>query len=219
MIRVNLGRKIKQKSNAVGGKASLSDIINKLKGGTKGGEASGDTFDFRNSTILKVIILAAILYGADFFIENEKAKKMTVLKAEQNTLQAEITRLTAEVEKSRGYETVKQQLEQHEQTVRTKLETISKLLANRSGPSKMLIQIAQSIPSDVWITEMKVTEEAISIAGGTPGYSQVSDFLKSLSESSFLHDPRISGIEENISAAKDQLFQSFEISASRRRLQ
>lgn len=221
MIRVNLSKKAKKKKSGGGGltgSIALTDLIAKLKGSGASIGASSD-FDFKNSSFMKVILIVAALYAGNYWIEDQKQKKLDIIRVEQANVQAEINRLNTALDKTKGYETVKQQLEASEQTVRTKLETINKLLADRAGPSKMLIQVAQIIPGEVWLTSMKVTDQTVDITGGTPGYTEVSDFLKSLSESSFLYDPKISGIEEKVSTAKDQLYQDFQISASRRHVQ
>ena len=80
----------------------------------------------------------------------------------------------------------------------------------------MLLHISQVIPSDVWITDMQVKRGSIEIKGGTPGYNQVSDFLKALSGSAYFTEVKLQDIREKNSKNKDQRFQTFSIKAQGR---
>ena len=65
---------------------------------------------------------------------------------------------------------------------------MKKLLDDRDAPSKMLLQVAQLIPDQVWLTGLVVNDEAVKISGQTPGYNDVSDFIKNLNGTSQFTD-------------------------------
>jgi Tfp pilus assembly protein PilN len=136
---------------------------------------------------------------------------------------AEIERQKAVVNaglaKVKGYEAIKKQLEDDEQSIRTKLAVLNKLLENRNAPSKLMLQVAQSIPDEVWLTDLKTNATNVRLAGATPGYSQVSDFIKALNSTSQFGEITLSEIKESVTANKDQRVQQFELSAAKRQVE
>ena len=116
----------------------------------------------------------------------------------------------------KGFEAKKAQIQAYEQAIRTKLEVLGKLMSGRTVPPKILMQLSQTIPSEVWLNEFKMGDQEVSIIGQTPSFGQVSDFLKELGNSSYFSDISLKGIEENSSATKEQKVQNFTITAKRR---
>jgi Tfp pilus assembly protein PilN len=224
MIKVNLGGKKKKKSGS-GPSFSLdlkgldiSKLFSFLKKNSQAQE-SMDTDkkrDLRNSPLVKAILGIVLAYVVEDSLVGMKKDKIDAIDKQVSKIETELSGVQAKLAKVKGFEEVKKQLEADERAIRTKLETINRLLENRNASAKLMMQVAQNIPEEVWLTEMKVNEESATFVGGTPGYSQVSDFINALNNSSQFMDINIKGIEENSSAAKDQKFQSFEIRARRR---
>jgi Tfp pilus assembly protein PilN len=91
--------------------------------------------------------------------------------------------LQANLNKFKVYETTKKQLEKDEVSIKTKLETLRKLVLNRNSHVKVLLAISGIVPKDVWLTSLKIGQTDVSLKGESLGFSQVTDFLKNLSES------------------------------------
>ena len=118
-----------------------------------------------------------------------------------------------------GFEAMKAQLEGDERAIRTKLEVLAKIAEGRTDPSRIMLQISQAMPDQLWLTDLKVAAEEISFTGQTPSYAQVSDFLKSIASSSFFSDIVLKGIEENLGTSRDVRIQDFTIMAKRKAAQ
>ncbi|MBI3544874.1 MAG: PilN domain-containing protein, partial [Deltaproteobacteria bacterium] len=94
---------------------------------------------------------------------------------------------------------------------------------DRNAAAKMMMQVAQSIPDEVWLTQFAVTDDVVKFEGSTPGYNQVSDFIRNLNGTSQFSDITLSGIHESSAslpgggADKDTKVQVFDLQAKRRK--
>lgn len=225
MIKINLARK--RKTGTSGGATGLTSITGKIdlknldlrhifdtlrRGG------SGDKKFDLNGPIPKAIISIALCYFVEDTIVGYKQDELKKYDKAIAAVEKDKSGLQARMAKMKGYEAIKKQLEDDEKAIRTKIEIVKRLLENRNVPAKMLMQIAQSIPEELWLTTLKVNESEARFAGATPGYNQVSDFIKSLNGTAQFTEIGLSGIRESTTATKDQRFQSFELTAKRRAL-
>lgn len=233
MIKINLGKRKGASGGDDGGRgpsAGLGDFVQSLKDKFSRGAPApqSDEGDFeteksslqslRQSPLLKIAIAGlACFLAQDYFhnMENEELAKVETKLKSQEQEQSKLEKKFAEV---RGYEAEKQRLEEDDKIIRTKLHILMKIQSDRSATTKVLLQIAQAIPKDVWLTELKTVNDTVAIAGATPSYASVSGFLKNLSDSSQLKDILLKSIEENPSVSKEVSVQAFNIEAMKRRL-
>src|SRR6185503_10431241 len=96
-----------------------------------------------------------------------------------------------------------------------KLDTITKLVAGRQAPPKVLLAVSSGIPKEVWIGEIGIKDETMKVKGSSLGFAEISDFMKSLNESAFFTDLRLVDTKKG---KDDQGYEvaDFEISAKRR---
>lgn len=131
-------------------------------------------------------------------------------------LQAESTDLQAKYEKTKAYEPIKKQLEADEETIRTKLETVQKLIADRQTPPKLIASLSTGIPKDVWLTDFTMVGPEIKVKGVSLGLNQVSDMMSALDQNSFVSDVKLvntNNIKDEVTGAE---VASFELSAKRK---
>jgi Tfp pilus assembly protein PilN len=217
MIKINLAKK--RKSTGGGGidykNFKMDDLTSTITNIFKKGDVGESKFDL-NGPIPRAILVLVICWVLDDVLSGHKTATLSQLDAQIELLEKDKKASEAVLAKVKGFEPLKKQLEADELMIRTKLEVIAKLLENRNAPSKMLMQIAQSIPEEVWLTDLVVADSLVKINGATPGYNQVSDFIKSLNSTTYFSDITLKGIKEATSASKDQKVQMFELNAKLR---
>lgn len=216
MIRINLARKTKP----TGGGLDLKSLnFGALFAGLRGGGAEGERKKFSISgPIPRALLAVGICYYAGDMAETYKAEELAKVDAEIASIEKEKDAILKKLAKIKGFEPIKKQLEDDEKAIRVKLEVVKKLLEDRNAPAKMLMQIAQSIPEEVWLTQLRVSEDSVKFSGATPSYNQVSDFIKSLGGTSQFADISLSGIQETGGADfKEAKVQTFDLNAKRRR--
>ncbi|MBI3558148.1 MAG: PilN domain-containing protein [Deltaproteobacteria bacterium] len=217
MIRINLAKK-QSKGGAGGGldlkNLNLASLMATLRGG---GDGEGKKFDI-NGPIPKTMVAFALCYFVNDYLEGVKTDELKKIDVEIAAVEKERNAIVAKLAKIKGFEPLKKSLEDDERALRLKLDVVQKLLEDRSGPAKMLMQITQSIPEEVWLTNLAVTEDAVKLGGATPGYNQVSDFIKALNSTSQFSDITLSGIQEgtNLGENGQQKVQNFDLNAKRR---
>lgn len=72
--------------------------------------------------------------------------------------------------------------------IQTKIQAIQKLMNERGSAVNLLLVLSESVPTDVWVTKFSANPSTVTIIGRAAGFGQVSDFIKKLSESTYLSD-------------------------------
>jgi Tfp pilus assembly protein PilN len=165
--------------------------------------------------IRKIATAALACMAGSYLLDGYKEDEMKKVDAALSKVTAEQTRLRAEVAKSKGFEAMKKQLEADEFSIRTKIETIEKLVADRQTPPKILLAVANTIPAEVWLQTFKMADGEASFRGYATNYNQISDFMKNLNENAYFTDLRLVGTSQTKDSGGSEAA-SFELSAKRR---
>jgi len=224
MIRVNLGKKKRGGGGGINLKnLNMASLLDNLKIGADG---NAKLAEMRKSPILRIVIALLICYIVQGTVDDMRTDDMKKLDVQIAAVEKQVSDVTTKLNQVNGFEKVKKQLEEDEQTVRTKLEVITKLVDDRSSPAKILLQIIQDIPEQVWLSDFDIKNNNIRISGATTDLTSVSDFIKSLTESTMLEGISLRNIEEAVVQGKvaeskpndpaEIKIQNFEITAKRR---
>jgi len=160
------------------------------------------------SALLACIVLTYFFEG---YKEDEVAKVDVVL----TELRAEVNRLQAETGKIKGFDVLKKQLDSDEFILKSKIETIEKLVADRTTPPKLLMALSAAMPAEVWLSSLRIQDGEVTLAGGSVGFNQISDLMKNLNENIYFSELTLKKTEQS----KDKLgreFAEFELTAKRR---
>lgn len=214
MIKINLAAK----------KQAAAVAEAKGKGGGGGGFTlaglKGGKVDLDQLKELPIKKIATVL-GASFVLnmamgmvqEDELGKAAD----EAKKVAEEKTKLEAELVKAKGYEQLKKAIEEDEFVIKTKIETIEKLVADRSTPPKMLVALSNAMPTDVWLVGFVHKDRELTVRGKSLGYNQISDLMKSLNETTYFADVSLKGSQqESEGGAGGATLAAFEITAKRK---
>jgi Tfp pilus assembly protein PilN len=160
-----------------------------------------------------VIVICAI---AAFSVSTYEASQVQKLDDTLTKINADNMKLAGEVAKTKGYEAIKVQLDKDEQILRTKLDTIKKLITDRQIPPKLLLALSNDIPSQLWLSSCVLTDKEIKVAGSAVGYDQIADFVKNLGESELLTDVKLVSSKQDKDANTGIEIATFELSAKRK---
>lgn len=208
MIKINLALK----KHGVG-------IIPREKGAGFNFKAlsSGMNTDFVKDPLFRkfgLVLVVAIMatYLLDGFKDDE-LKKLDDLLAKTNEANAKIS---AQLTKTKGYEGLKKQIDADETTLRTKLDTIKKLITDRQIPPKLMASLSTGTPSELWLSELSMDEKELKLKGYALGYTQITEFLKALGENEFLSDPKLVDSKQTRDSITGQEMANFELSAKKK---
>ena len=165
---------------------------------------------------LKKYVVAAVACGLGYWLlEDYKETQLAALEPVMQKLNAESSRLQAEIGKTKGFEQVKGQLEKDEFAIKTKIETIEKLVADRTDAYSMLINFSEIMPAEVWLSDFNIKGGQVKIKGSSFGYNPISDFMKRLSESAYVTDLALLSTSQRAERRGAEIA-DFELSAKRR---
>lgn len=182
MIKINLATK-KQASYAAG--SSKVTGLSGLKGKTGAGFGKIDWDEIKALPLLKVILSIAVIVLVNVYFEDEKKTKLDLWGREIAKLDNQQKKLNSDLEQTRGYEKIREQLIQDEFIIRAKIDTINKLVQNRMDMANMLLALSDSIPKEAWLEEFQVNTTDINFKGLAVDYDNISDFMKRLGGSSY----------------------------------
>jgi Tfp pilus assembly protein PilN len=173
VIKINLAKRRMMMMAAESGKPAdqVAGVLSRL-----------NLEQFKELPIQKFAVPAAIALAASLALDSYKEDQMKKIMGQINKAKEDTKNLQSKVAGYKTYDTLKKALDEDELLIKTKLDTIHTLIANRSDPPKLLRGIAASIPRDAWLTDLKVQDADVSIKGESYGFGQISDFMKILTD-------------------------------------
>lgn len=166
--------------------------------------------------IRKYVVFFIAAFALHYFVGDFEQQKLATFDAEISKLNIEQSKLMADFNKTKQYAPLKKQLDQDETMIRTKINTVQKLIADRQTPPKLFAALSSATPDDVWLSEVEIKGDDVSFVGDAQQFSDIPDFMKSISESAYFSD--ISLDESDSTKDKDgQQIAHFKLTAKRRR--
>jgi Tfp pilus assembly protein PilN len=169
--------------------------------------------DPQTRKLLLVVVVGIMCYVALDTYETEQVKKQDDILVQIN---ADNAKLSAELAKTKGYEAIKLEIDTDEKILKTKLDTIKTLIADRQVPPKLLLALSNDIPSETWLSEFTITDKELKLKGSSTGYGQITDFMKMLGESEYLTDVKLVNSRQEKDPSNGMDLASFELSAKRK---
>jgi type IV pilus assembly protein PilN len=128
--------------------------------------------------ILYIAIMAFVLTSRRRHLDQEIGKAK---------LEAE--RLRSIIEEVKGYEEKKASLE-------AKIKLINDLKTNQKGPVRLMDEISKALPDLVWLTNLEVSGNQITMRGRTLSPNAVSTYLENLKKSPFFAEPVFRNLQQ-----------------------
>jgi hypothetical protein len=206
MIKVNLVKKRVVPASGPAGKVDdLKSKINldALRNVSQGG---GKTLA---PLFFKIGIPALFAFSANYFydetiqgIRDEQAKELAAIGEAKD-------KINKQLQKIKGFETIKMELERNSMVIRAKMDTIESLIRGRDFTAKSLMSLVQALPKDAWIVEFSQVEKSYTFRGGAIEYSMVSDFMARLGRTIYFKEVAL----RNSSSDPTQKRINFELTA------
>jgi Tfp pilus assembly protein PilN len=161
---------------------------------------------------IKALVLALIImYVPDFALyptweaEIEQANKSIEEKRD------ELNKLKRKVSQSQALEKQIKELRAQEENLGKKLTAVKQAISEKRNPSSLLLYIAQNIPGELWVQELTIDGENMTIKGEALSYQSVGNFVTSLRSSVFIKDASIVGTSSKVRDSDRRRVESFEV--------
>ena len=131
--------------------------------------------------LLAVVVIAALI--------------QVFMLARQNEAEAENGRLTKKIEEMQAVVTRVEEIEALKVDLQKKLQVIKELKANKSGPVRLLDELAQATPEKLQVTSVEEKGGLIKMAGVSVSNEVISQFLSNLEGSPYFREVYLKTIE------------------------
>jgi type IV pilus assembly protein PilN len=132
-----------------------------------------------NLLLVGGLALGAIYIGTMFLVLHSKNKK---LDTEIGQAKEEVARLKSIIDEVKGYEDKKRSLEE-------KISLINSLKTNQKGPVRLMDEVSKALPDLVWLTDMAMQGDQLTMKGRTLSPNAVATYLENLKKSAYFAEP------------------------------
>lgn len=202
MIRVNLGRGELKK-----GKKKSSLVVPAIK--------------FDPKALLLIVTASAFALLPYLFVVQYRSFVVAEIDKKMTDLQEKISGMKNEVAKFRNYKAEMESFEQQKKIVSERLALVRQLLTNRNAPVGILDAVSQSLSQRTWLSALEFglsPDPQLKLMGHAYSNEDVSDFLDKLSDSIYLQEVKLQGVDAQMggSGGTDKGDRSFQIVATPR---
>jgi type IV pilus assembly protein PilN len=132
-----------------------------------------------NLILLGGVALGLLYIGVMALVLTSKSRH---LDEEIGKAQEEVARLRSIIDEVKGYEIKKASLE-------AKIQLINNLKTNQRGPVRLMDEISRALPDLVWLTELTVAGNQVTLKGRTLSPNAVATYLENIKKSPFFAEP------------------------------
>jgi len=132
-----------------------------------------------NLLLIGGLALGLIYIGTMYLVLSSKQRH---LDEEIGKAREEVARLRSIIEEVKGYEDKKKSLEE-------KIELINNLKTNQKGPVRLMDEVSKALPDLVWLTDMAISGDQLTLKGRTLSPNAVATYLENLKKSPYFAEP------------------------------
>lgn len=133
-----------------------------------------------NNLLLIGGLLLGVIYVATMYLV--LSSKSRHLDEEIGKAREEVARLKSIIEEVKGYEDKKKSLEE-------KIALINNLKTNQKGPVRLMDEVSKALPDLVWLTDMQIQGDNLTLKGRTLSPNAVATYLENLKKSPYFAEP------------------------------
>jgi type IV pilus assembly protein PilN len=163
----------------------------------------------------KIGLALGISVAATVTVDIYRDDMLKTEQAEFDKVNAEKPRLEAEANKMKGLQELQKSMEADEKRIRTKLETVKKLIAGRGAAAVVLEELAKITPSSVWLSDVTMKGNELALKGGSKDLGNISDFTRMIQSSAMFSDMTLKDTQMALDEQKRQIA-SFSVTAKKR---
>jgi type IV pilus assembly protein PilN len=128
--------------------------------------------------VMQLLFMLLIVGGVIGFVHSEMREKIDVANARVAQMQRDIDQFKPQLEQVAAFRTKKAKLEK-------KIDVIDELDRARSGPVRVMNELAMRTPERLWLKSVKTTGGTIQLKGLSLDNELVAVFLRGLSDSEY----------------------------------
>ena len=136
--------------------------------------------------VMQLVLVVLLVGGAIGFIHSNMNQRIQTARARVVQMQRDIDQFKPQLEQVAAFRKKKAKLEK-------KIDVIEELDRARSGPVRMMSELAARTPERLWLTSIKTTGSTIVMKGSSLDNELVAVFLRGLGDSEVFKDVDLDG--------------------------
>lgn len=148
-------------------------------------------FDFTRLKIKAVLLVIVLLYVPDFLIVPMWESQEAALQTDLDQKKTQVAGLKRKVNEAKNYESQIKDLKAQEEALEKKLLAVKEAISFKKNPSALLLYIAKNTPPDMWIKDLTIENDVLTIKGEALDYTSIGNFVQSLRSSVFIRDANV----------------------------
>ena len=142
--------------------------------------------------LLIVLAVSMVVVGTQWFLLTSKRSELLEVESQRRRERDELLVYIKKVE----------QLEARREALRHKINVINELKRNQQGPVRILDEVSRALPELVWLTQLKLKANEVSISGNAMDENAVANYISNLDASPFFDEP----VLKNLSRGRGDTF-------------
>lgn len=168
-------------------------------------------FDFSKLKIKALLLVIAIIYIPDLLLVDMWEESRNVAQSEVSGKQNELTRLKRKIDNSLGLDKQIRELKAQEENLGKKLTAVKQAISEKKNPSNILLYLAKNIPAELWIKEISIKNDLMTVKGEAFDYTSIGNFVNSLRSSVFIKESNIANTNSTMRASDKKRIETFEV--------
>lgn len=148
-------------------------------------------FDLSKLKIKAVLLVIVLLYVPDFVIVPMWTESEESAAQELDGKMKTVAGLKRKINEGRNFENQIKELKLQEEALEKKLVAVKEAISFKKNPSALLLYIAKNTPPDMWIKDLSIENDVLSIKGEALDYTSIGNFVQSLRSSVFIRDANV----------------------------
>lgn len=168
-------------------------------------------FDFTKLKIKPLLLFIVLIYIPDFVLVPMWEEERTTLNAEVSAKQRKLASLRQKVAQSQELEKQIRELKAQEENLGKKLVAVKEAISEKRTPAPLLLYIAKNMPPELWIKELVIDKDQMTIKGEAMDYTSIGNFVNSLRSSIFIREANITSTSNAVRESDKRRIETFEV--------
>jgi len=186
-VEVNLAQK-KQAGFVAGTRGGGGGGATGFTSATRFGDLKVNVEDLKELPLFKIVSAIGIGVVLNAYAESYKGDLIEKENVKMNSLRKKIGGIKKNEGRLKKFDKQRKRLEQDEQIIISKIETINKLVAARKFSIETLLFMSRSMPAEVWMTSFRILNNEVTISGEALKEEYVYQFMRKLNDGSFFEN-------------------------------
>ena len=159
--------------------------VNLVPGAKKDGATKVAGIDVGLINIKMVVISIILLYSYEAAIDFVYGDQVAVLEEQARENNKKHRELSSELAKNQAIKDKVKVLDAQEATLASKISVVKEIVDKRSNPFEVLKYIAENTPDYVWLHELEIENNKLTMTGQSKSFKKLGDFIENLKNSIF----------------------------------